>query len=163
MLSAIARYHNILLDGNKANLIALVSFHPLTGMPSAELIDVVAYRELTRFRASDQILVILRELFVRLAQIGVVVTAVISDEGKESNPSRPRIQALQAGLTSMSSACHDVASILVAIGGHHVIIYDRIHNVNLADINLRLDPLLNPLDPEALIILQRFWAHLKTI
>ena len=152
MLSGIARYRDVILDGNRANLIALVEFDPLTGIPSVEVIDVVAYRRLTKFQARHQILVVIRELINRLARIGEVISAVISDEGVDSNPSRPRIQALQAGLISQSSACHDLANIIVAIGSFKVITFhgNRLAVVNLADIKERLmDPLLNPaLDPE---------------
>lgn len=90
---------------------------------------------------------------------------VISDEGKQSNPRRHQIRALQAGLDSLTSACHDYGNILLAIGQLKVITFNGNHAVDLADVKLRLmapNP-LNRLDPEVDVILQRFWGHLETI
>lgn len=111
MRSGIARYNGVILDGNKANLVVLVEIDR-DGKPSAEVIEVVACSELTRFHARGQILVVLRELIDRLARMDVVISAVISDEGKQSNPRRPQIRALQSVLVSLTSACHDYGNIL---------------------------------------------------
>lgn len=143
----------------------MVQIDPLTGVPSAEVIDVVAYREHTRFQARNQILEVLNELIDRLARMGVGISAVISDEGPQSNPRREQIRALQAGLLSMSSACHDHTNIVVAIGSLKVITFNGNRPVNLADVKDRLmaqNP-LNHLDPEVEVLLKKFWAHLATI
>lgn len=158
ILNGIARFNDILMEGNRLNLMTMAKVGP-NGALIGEIIEAVPYRTGNTDEATAHILVILKELLNRARMNRDNVVIVIKDNGRDSNPSHHEIRALQPNLNSTSSACHDLACVLTTIGRLSILTFNGVI-VNLTDLKRALQ--VN-IDPETVAILNRFWAQIKSL